>query len=397
MEQWRSLKQSGIPALLAVPALLWFALCFTTMQALCLVLVAFGMTKEYTEATRFLISVLHRPFLYLMQYSNSRIYDYSAKGDVKAEVLNTIGFDQSVILSNHRGDLDWLIGLMVEDNGGGLGCCKAIVKRELIFLPLFGFSWWAADFICINRNWQTDRRRLDAGFKRQHDYSRWAIPYTLTIFPEGTRLTEAKLVDSQEYCKSKGLPVLNHSLCPRAKGLWSAINSMRLDNVYDITVVEGADSKKANVLTLAQGTPAEFHVFIEKISPNDIPKNEEQFSAWLMERWQGKDERIARFQRDGQFIDAASFGGLQMRTDNIRCITVVDPEQPRFLSLLRDAWLLSPTCWDGLRHSPFGGAHWGCHPPGAFHSLRARQKDEIIQELHGRWLWIRQFSEWTSQ
>jgi hypothetical protein len=25
-----------------------------------------------------------------------------------------------------------------------------------------------------------------------------AIPYTLTIFPEGTRLTEAKLVDSQE-------------------------------------------------------------------------------------------------------------------------------------------------------------------------------------------------------
>ena len=28
---------------------------------------------------------------------------------------------------------------------------------------------------------------------------------------------------------------------------------------------------------------------------------------------------------------------------------MVDPEQPRFLSLLRDAWLLSPTCWDGLR------------------------------------------------
>ena len=39
----------------------------------------------------------------------------------------------------------------MEDNGGGLGCCKAIVKRELIFLPMFGFSWWAADFICINR------------------------------------------------------------------------------------------------------------------------------------------------------------------------------------------------------------------------------------------------------
>ena len=28
---------------------------------------------------------------------------------------------------------------------------------------------------------------------------------------------------------------------------------------------------------------------------------------------------------------------------------MVDPEQPRFLSLLRDAWLLSPASWDGLR------------------------------------------------
>ena len=34
-----------------------------------------------------------------------------------------------------------------------------------------------------------------------------AIPYTLTIFPEGTRLTESKLRDSQEYCKSKGLQI----------------------------------------------------------------------------------------------------------------------------------------------------------------------------------------------
>eukprot|EP00434_Breviolum_minutum_P003096 symbB.v1.2.002725.t1/scaffold146.1/size298692/6 len=311
MERWQSLKASGLPALFALPALVWFALCCTTLQALCLLLLAAGFAKEYTEATRFLISVLHRPFLYLMQYSNSRVYVYSAKGDVKAEVLKTIGFDQSLIFSNHRGDLDWLIGLMVEDNG----CCKAIVKRELIFLPMFGFSWWAADFICINRNWQADRRRLDAGFKRQHDYSRWAwdlreifeiaIPYTLTIFPEGTRLTESKLRDSQEYCKSKGLPQLSHSLCPRAKGLWSAINGMQLENVYDITVVEGPESRKANVLTLAQGTAAEFHVFIEKISPDDIPRDEEKFTSWINERWQVKDARIARFQQSHEFVDAA--------------------------------------------------------------------------------------------
>lgn len=328
------LKRSGIPALLAIPALLWFALCCTFLQALCLLLWAAGLVKEYTEAIRFLLSVMHRPFLYLMQYSGSRVFVYTAQGDVQSSILKTIGFDQSLIFSNHRGDLDWLIGLMVEDNGGGLGCCKAIVKRELIFLPLFGFSWWSADFICINRNWQADRRRLDAGYKRQHDYRQWAIPYTLTIFPEGTRLTASKLVDSQEYCKSKGLPRLDNSLCPRAKGLWSAIVGMQLDNVYDITVVEGPDSGKANVLTLAQGIPAEFHVFIETIAPNDIPKDEDTFTSWLMGRWQAKDARIARYQKDQQFMDATGAPAQ-------RHLLSVDPRcaQTTYCAMLW--WLLS--------------------------------------------------------
>mmetsp|Transcript_16267 Transcript_16267/g.30605 ORF Transcript_16267/g.30605 Transcript_16267/m.30605 type:complete len:383 (+) Transcript_16267:31-1179(+) len=298
MDPWQRFKNSGLPALLAMPALLWLAMCCTALQALCMLLWAAGLRKEYTVATRFLVGVMHRPMLYLMEYSGTRVYVYG-EGDVQAKVLKTLGYNQSLIFSNHRGDLDWLIGLLVEDNGGGLGCAKAMVKQELVFLPLFGFSWWAADFICINRNWQSDRRRLDAGYRRQHDYRKWEVPYTLTIFPEGTRLTPGKLRDSQEFCNSKGYPRLENSLCPRAKGLWSAINGMQLDCVYDITVVQSSDTDKANVLTLAQGVAAEFHVHVQTLDPKSIPAEEDSFQKWLLERWVAKDAQIARFLKDG--------------------------------------------------------------------------------------------------
>eukprot|EP00913_Durusdinium_trenchii_P026065 g24452.t1 len=174
-----------------------------------------------------------------------RVFVYTAQGDVQSSILKTIGFDQSLIFSNHRGDLDWLIGLMVEDNGGGLGCCKAIVKRELIFLPLFGFSWWSADFICINRNWQADRRRLDAGHALQ-----FAV----------------------------------HVKNPSAKASWR--------------------------------------------------ESEDTFTSWLMGRWQAKDARIARYQKDQQFMDATGAPAQ-------RHLLSVDPRcaQTTYCAMLW--WLLS--------------------------------------------------------
>eukprot|EP00931_Biecheleriopsis_adriatica_P036892 TRINITY_DN21196_c0_g2_i1.p1 TRINITY_DN21196_c0_g2~~TRINITY_DN21196_c0_g2_i1.p1 ORF type:complete len:391 (-),score=78.39 TRINITY_DN21196_c0_g2_i1:57-1202(-) len=295
---WQQIKATGLPALVVLPALIWHAVCCAALQALCLLLIPLGMHKEYTAAVRLLFTVMHRPLLYLWEYSDSRIYVYS-DADVEASILGTIGSNQSMICSNHRGDLDWLVGLLVQDNGGGLGSCKAIVKRSLLYVPFFGVSWWSADFICISRNWKSDSARLDAGYKRQHEYRQWAIPYCLTIFPEGTRLTAEKLKESQEFCKSRGLPRLENALCPRVKGMWSAINGLQLDTVYDTTIVAGEAAAHANMLTLAQGKAAEIHVHMRRVDPKEIPREEEGLNAWLMKRWEEKDARLARFQADG--------------------------------------------------------------------------------------------------
>ena len=41
----------------------------------------------------------------------------------------------------------------------------------------------------------------------------------MAIFAEGTRFTEAKLKSSQEYAQAKDLPILEHHLLPRPRGL----------------------------------------------------------------------------------------------------------------------------------------------------------------------------------
>ncbi|CAE8610611.1 unnamed protein product, partial [Polarella glacialis] len=126
-----------------------------------------------------------------------------------------------------------------------------------------------------------------------------AIPYCLTIFPEGTRLTPEKLLDSQEFLRSRKLPVFQNVLCPRVKGFWSAVNGTLLDTVYDTTIVAGATTPQGNVLSLAQGKPAEFHLYMERVDPKDIPKEEEPLNKWLMSKWEIKEGKLERFHKEG--------------------------------------------------------------------------------------------------
>mmetsp|Transcript_9508 Transcript_9508/g.33686 ORF Transcript_9508/g.33686 Transcript_9508/m.33686 type:complete len:383 (+) Transcript_9508:82-1230(+) len=302
------LKGSGLPALVVfLPSFLWLALTCASLQAALLPLFLAGRRKEYYLASRAIFSVLHRPLVYLFEYSGSKIILHG--NDVNKEVLSKIGHDQSTILVNHRGDLDWLVGLMILDAGGGLGCCKAMIKRELLMVPFFGFVWWAVDFVCLRRNWASDAKTLEESYKSQHAYRENQVPYSLTVFPEGTRLTQKKLEESQEFAKSRGLSVLKHVLCPRTKGLWSAVNGLRLDSIFDATVAPMGAA--GNILTLAQAQPCELHIHIERVEPASVPKEEELLSKWLYGRWETKEKRLESFLAKGKLAlegEAASAG-----------------------------------------------------------------------------------------
>jgi len=291
---WSRLKQTGLPALAVLPAFMWLACCCTFLQALALGLLLVGRRKEYYKVSCGLFTVLHRPLLYLFEYSSTRVMLHGSA----AELSKTLALDQAVMLTNHRGNLDWLVGLQTLDFGGGVGCAKAIVKQSLLAVPLFGFIWWCVDYVFLSRSWAKDSATLSRGYKHQLQYRECGVPYTLAIFPEGTRMTEDKLRDAQAFARQKGLPVLEHALYPRVKGVRSALNSLNLDSIYDCTLVDKTGGK-ANILTLARGLPTELHVYVERLTPQSVPTDEAGFTEWLYKRWEVKDGYLRTFLAEG--------------------------------------------------------------------------------------------------
>jgi len=219
-----------------------------------------------------------------------------------------LGTDQSLLLCNHRGNVDWLVGIFLSDFGGGIGSCKAMLKRELLAVPFIGFIWWACDFIALRRNWSSDAKTLEQGYKQQHIHKELGVPYTLCIFPEGTRMTPKKLEDSQAFARQRGIREPTNVLCPRTKGVWSAVNGLQLDVIFDATVVAKTGAE-ANVITLAQGKPVEMHIHLDVIPAGEVPRGEEEIGKWLFQRWEAKDKLLTTFLKEGTFEGSSATDG----------------------------------------------------------------------------------------
>lgn len=71
------------------------------------------------------------------------------------------------------------------------------------------------------------------------EMSLWQLPFWLINHVEGTRITPKKLLESQEFARQKGLPLMRETLVPRVKGFVSAVQELRdMDLVlYDTTLL----------------------------------------------------------------------------------------------------------------------------------------------------------------
>ena len=90
-----------------------------------------------------------------------------------------------------------------------------------------GWFWWMLNFIFLKRDYEKDKKKIQAQLKslveKAKQYS--TGNFWLMIFPEGTRLKPKKLAQAQAFSKEKGLPVFNHCLVPRIKGLQASIDA----------------------------------------------------------------------------------------------------------------------------------------------------------------------------
>ncbi|XP_004136588.1 1-acyl-sn-glycerol-3-phosphate acyltransferase 2 [Cucumis sativus] len=293
----------AIPAALVILPLgvLFFfsGLVVNLIQAICYVLVRPITKNGYRRMNRFVAELLWLELVWLI--------DWWAGVQIKVftdrETLKLMGKEHALVVSNHRSDIDWLVGWILAQRSGCLGSTLAVMKKSSKFLPVLGWSMWFSEYLFLERSWAKDEITLKSGLLRLKDYP---LPFWLALFVEGTRFTEAKLLAAKEYAIANGLPVPRNVLIPRTKGFVSAVGHMRsfVPAIYDVTVAIPKTSPTPTMLRLFKGQASVVHVHIKRHSMKELPQSEDAIAQWCRDMFVAKDALMDKHVAEDTFSDA---------------------------------------------------------------------------------------------
>ncbi|MFZ5520746.1 MAG: acyltransferase [Pseudomonadota bacterium] len=195
-----------------------------------------------------------------------------------------------LVSSNHQSWVDILVLQKVFNLR--IPLLKFFLKKELIYVPIMGFCWWALDFPFM-------RRKGGASLAKDMEATRKAcerfkvIPTSVLSFLEGTRFTQAKH-DQQR-------SPYTHLLKPKIGGIAMALATMgeKFDALVDVTIVY--PKGVPDFWDLMCGRLREVVVRVDKLAiPAALRQGDELVDAayrstlqdWITQMWQDKDRRI---------------------------------------------------------------------------------------------------------
>ncbi|XP_028402502.1 1-acyl-sn-glycerol-3-phosphate acyltransferase epsilon-like [Dendronephthya gigantea] len=209
-----------------------------------------------------------------------------------------------VYLCNHQSTVDWAVVDMIAIRQGSMGSIRYILKDSLKYLPLFGFYFPQHGCIYVKRNASSDVLNIERRMRKfkEDDSAVWMV-----IFPEGTRfntdIPEQKQ-QSQQFAKSRGLPVLNHVLTPKTKATEIALDTLsdHIDAVYDLTIAYKEKYKSIlprkraiDLFEFFDCYDPEIHVHVRRVTPDQIPKSCKERKQWIYDAFQLKDRLLSQF------------------------------------------------------------------------------------------------------
>jgi 1-acyl-sn-glycerol-3-phosphate acyltransferase len=123
---------------------------------------------------------------------------------------------QYVFMVNHQSHID--IPVLVQSLSAFQ--LRWIAKRELLWVPFFGWAMWATKHITVNRS---DRFDALGGFKKAQERMKGGI--SLVFFPEGTRSSDGNLLPSngRSFARQTEAPLfrLQSAAVDSPKGDWA--------------------------------------------------------------------------------------------------------------------------------------------------------------------------------
>jgi len=206
-------------------------------------------------------------------------------GQLAAETLG-----HSLCIVNHHTELDWLYCWKLASFAGRVGNCRAYAKDMLKWLPVIGWSSFLSEDVYLARQWETDKDRVAKSLKQIESFP---SPVWLFLFPEGTRLTPEKLLASQEFSRSRNLPILEHHLMPRSRGFSFTLSQTgNIPTLIDMTVVPGS-GPPLSLESLLCGRQTQASIFVRKFNMADLPRGEKDAGEWLINLFKEKDQIIS--------------------------------------------------------------------------------------------------------
>ncbi|XP_043692583.1 1-acyl-sn-glycerol-3-phosphate acyltransferase 2-like [Telopea speciosissima] len=268
------------------------------IQAFCFILVRPLSKSVYRRINRVVAELLWLELIWLIDWWGG----VKVQVFTDSETLRFMGKEHALVVSNHRSDIDWLVGWVLAQRSGCLGSCLAVMKKSSKFLPVIGWSMWFSEYLFLERSWAKDESTLKSGLQRLKDYP---LPFWLALFVEGTRFTKAKLLAAQEYAASTGSTIPRNVLIPRTKGFVSAVSNMRsfVPAIYDVTVGIPKDQPSPTMLRILSGQPSLVHVHIKRHLMKELPETDDAVAQWCKDIFVAKDALLDKHLAENTFGD----------------------------------------------------------------------------------------------
>ena len=220
--------------------------------------------------------------------------------DIRWDVQGVEGLEPRgwyLVLCNHQSWVDILVLQGVFNRR--VPFLKFFLKKQLIWVPVLGFAWWALDFPFMQRHSRQYLEKHPEERGRDLEVTRKAcehfsqMPTSVMNFVEGTRFTPAKH-------RAQDSP-FRHLLKPRAGGVAFVLGAMGdiLHRMLDVTIVYPGGAPSLWDLCCGRLSEVRVRVTVREIPAwthrgdyEDDPEFRARFQAWLGEIWQEKDVQI---------------------------------------------------------------------------------------------------------
>lgn len=247
---------------------------------------AFILTAFFPEQLIYKMSVL---FAYIGWYLCILNLRLTCNINLTSDKLS----DSYVLISNHIGSLDFILLHEIAVRNSMLWYMKYIIKKEVLWIPLFGYIMKKIKFVFVKRNFEEDKNVLANHCTELKETNKkvWFV-----VYPEGTRYTKKKCDQSNQFAISVNKPTFRNVLFPKGRGLKVIVDNLKgshIKEVIDVTLFYYGNVPSLLYFLFFE-TDANVRIDIRKVKIDEIS----DVNEFLIECFKRKDRMIEEWKNE---------------------------------------------------------------------------------------------------